>query len=99
MNARDLLAELDAAGITVTREGDTLRVRGNPGVSLAPYGERLTAHKPALLAELLKVRIVAVLNVERECFDRPEYQRLLARWNAHDALAGFDATVAAGGAP
>ncbi len=88
MNACDLLAELDAAGITITRDGDNLNVRGAPGVSLAPYLDRIREHKPALLAELLKVRIVAVLNVEREHFDRPEYQRLLARWNAENAKDG-----------
>ncbi len=84
MNADDLLAELDAPGITVTREGDSLNVRGAPGVSLAPYLDRIRGNKPALLAELLQVRIIAILNVERAHFDRPEYERLVSMWNAHE---------------
>ena len=83
MTARELLVDLVAAGITVTREGDNLRVRALPGVSLTPRLDCIRDHKPALLAELLQVRIVALLDVEREHFDRPEYERLLAMWNAH----------------
>jgi hypothetical protein len=47
-----LLRELEAAGVHVTREGDTLRVRGEPGVSLVPYRDVIREYKPALLAEL-----------------------------------------------
>jgi hypothetical protein len=46
------LAELEAAGIHLTREGDAVRARGEPGVSLAPYRDTIRASKPALLAEL-----------------------------------------------
>ena len=52
MSGAALIAELAAAGIHVTREGDNLRVRGEPGVRLAPYTERLREHKPALLVAL-----------------------------------------------
>lgn len=62
MNAAALLAELDAAGIHLACEGDRLRVRGEPGVRLAPYVERLREHKPALRAALR----------EREVPDRPD---------------------------
>src|SRR5215207_5335094 len=52
VSAGVLLADLAAAGIHVTREGNNLRVRGDPGISLTPYTERIHAHKPQLLAAL-----------------------------------------------
>jgi hypothetical protein len=52
VSAAALLAELEAVGIQIIREGDNLRVRGEPGVSLAPYTERLREHKPAILVAL-----------------------------------------------
>ena len=65
MNAAQLLADLDAASVRVTRDGDDLRVRGKPGVSLAPYADRIRQHKPALLAELrLREQIIAAVTVE-----------------------------------
>jgi hypothetical protein len=48
VNAIALLDELRAAGITLSREGDKLRVRAKSG-ALAPYRERIAAAKPALL--------------------------------------------------
>jgi hypothetical protein len=85
MSAAVLLDELEAAGVRLSLAGDDLRFQTRPGVSIAPYRERITANKPDLLAELLKARISAVLDVEPEQFDRAEYERLWARWKAHEA--------------
>src|SRR6187431_2866544 len=52
MNAVELLANLEAAGVQVSRDGDCLRVRGKPGVSLAPYIEQIRHYKANLLAVL-----------------------------------------------
>lgn len=82
MSARALLAELERAGVRLSLAGDDLHVQARAGVSIAPYRERIIAHKPALLAELLKARIIAAVTVEPERFDRAEYERLLARWKA-----------------
>lgn len=61
MSAAALLAELEAAGVRITRDGTNLRVRGNPGVDPTPYRERIVEHKPGLLAELtpLDAEIIA----------------------------------------
>jgi len=88
MSASALLVELASAGIHLTREGDNLRVRAAPGVSLAPYMERIKAHKPELLKELLQRRIVEAATVEPDAFDRPEYDRLWRLWHAYDAAGG-----------
>ena len=85
MTAAALLAELEAAGINLTREGDNLRVRAQPGVSLAPYVERIRAHKPELLKEVLQRRIVEALNAEPENFNRAEYDHLWRLWHVQDA--------------
>ncbi len=52
MSARALLAELDAAGVRLTLAGGDLRFQTRSGVRIAPYRERITASKPALLALL-----------------------------------------------
>jgi hypothetical protein len=52
VNARALLAELEASGVRLTLAGDGLRCRTRPGVSIAPFRERIAAHRPALLATL-----------------------------------------------
>jgi hypothetical protein len=52
MSARTLLAELEAAGMRLSLAGDDLRFQTRPGVSIAPYRERILANKPALLATL-----------------------------------------------
>jgi hypothetical protein len=80
-----LLAEVAAAGIQVTRDGDNLRVRVRRGTSLAPYMERITANKPALLRELLQRQIVQTLDVDRDDFDRPAFDALWVRWHTQDA--------------
>src|SRR5688572_6866588 len=85
MKASALLAELDAAGIHLTREDDNLRVRAERGVSLAPYLERIKANKPALLRELLQRQIVAALDVEPAIFNRIEYDRFWTVWHAENA--------------
>ena len=84
MSAPAFLAELEAAGIRVTREDDNLRVRAEPGISLAPYLERITANKPVLLRELLERRIIEAVTVEPAHFDRPAYDALWVLWHAQD---------------
>jgi hypothetical protein len=79
VNARDFLAELAVAGVHLSVAGDDLKVRGEPGVSLAPHLDRIRTYKPALLAELLRVRIVGVVTVEPAHFERDEYERLWSR--------------------
>ena len=85
MSARVLLAELEAAGVRLSLAGDDLRFQTRPGVAIAPFRERIAASKPALVVELLKARIIAVVTIEPDQFDRAEYERLLALWNAHEA--------------
>jgi hypothetical protein len=84
MRATQLLAELAAAGIDVSRAGDNLRVRAHPGVRLTPHVACLRQHKSALLAELLKREIVAAVTVDAAEFDRPGYERLLTLWARFD---------------
>jgi hypothetical protein len=88
VSAAALLAELEAAGVRLSLAGDALRFQTRPGVAIAPYRERITANKPALLAELLKARIIAAVDVEPADFDRAEYDRLWTLWKAHDAARG-----------
>jgi len=85
VSAAALLAELEAAGVRLSLAGDGLRFQTRPGVSIAPYRERIAAHKPALLTELLKAAIIEAVTVEPEQFDRPAYDALWARWQAHEA--------------
>jgi len=54
VSAHALLAELRAAGAQLSLAGDDLRFQTRPGVSIAPYRERIAAHKPALVALLYK---------------------------------------------
>ena len=83
MTVPALLAELDAAGVSVTREGDNLNVRGAPGVSLAPYLDRIRDDKPGLLAELqLREQIMAAASAAQDAFDRAAYDELWRRWHA-----------------
>ena len=51
-SAAALLAELEAAGVRITREGTNLCVRGNPGVDRRRIARGIRTHKPGLLAEL-----------------------------------------------
>jgi hypothetical protein len=52
VSAHALVADLDAAGVHLTRVGDDLRFETQPGVTIAPYRERILASKPALLSIL-----------------------------------------------
>jgi hypothetical protein len=88
LNAAALLLELDAAGVRLWPEGDDLYFQTRPGVSIAPYREHIMAHKPALLAELLKARIIEAVAVDPANFDRAAYERLWERWTVHAAVAG-----------
>lgn len=85
VSARALLAELAGAGVRLSRDGDDLIAEIRPGASLDPYRERIMAHKPALLAELLQARIIEVVTAEPAVFNRAEYDRLTALWNAREA--------------
>jgi hypothetical protein len=82
MSADVLRADLASVGITLRREGDDLLVKVPVGASLDPYRERLRAHKPALLAELLKGEIIAALHTDSCDFDRDAYLALVERWRA-----------------
>ena len=85
MSAAALLAELEAAGVRLSLAGNDLRFQTRPGVSIAPYRDRISAHKPALLVELLQRRIIEAVKIEPADFDRAEYNRFWARWRAHEA--------------
>jgi hypothetical protein len=85
VSARALLVELEAAGVRLSLAGDDLRFQTRRGVSITPYRECITAHKPALLVELLQRRIIEAVTVEPATFDRVEFDRLWALWTAHDA--------------
>ena len=85
MSAAALLAELDAAGVRLSLADDGLRFQTRLGVCIAPYRDQITAHKPALVAELLKARIIEAVTVEPAEFDRAEYDRLWTLWKAHEA--------------
>jgi hypothetical protein len=82
MSATGLLAELEAAGVHISREGHSLRVRGRPGVSLAPYRDQITTHKPVLLSLLaLQDEIVRTASAARDAFDRQHFDQLWAEWH------------------
>ena len=83
MSAAALLRELEAAGVRVTRTGEDLRVKGNPA-SITAFRERLAAHKPGVLMELLQREIVAAATVEPADFDRSAYDGLWTRYHALD---------------
>ena len=85
MSAAALLVELEAVGVRLSLAGDDLHYQTRPGVSIAPYRAQIAAYKPALLAELLKARIVDVVTIEPADFDRAEYDRLWTLWKAHEA--------------
>jgi hypothetical protein len=89
MSAPALLADLEAVGIHITREGDNMRVRANPGVLLSPHVDQLRANKPALLRELLQRQIIAALDVEPHDFDRRTYERLCMLWHTEDMKEEF----------
>jgi hypothetical protein len=83
MNAAALLAELDAAGIRLGRDGTELVADVLPGVDVDAYQERIAAHKPALTEELLQREIEAAVTVEPAEFDREHYDHLWNHWHAH----------------
>jgi hypothetical protein len=85
VSAAALLAELEAAGVRLSLAGDALQFQTRPGVSIAPYRECITANRPALLAELLKARIIEAVTAEPADFDRAEYDRLWTLWCVHEA--------------
>jgi hypothetical protein len=86
-----LLADLEAAGVRLSLSGDDLRFQTRHGVSITPYRERIAARKPALLAELLRARIIEAVTVDPGQFDRAEYDRLMARWEALVGEGAHDA--------
>lgn len=76
MTARTLLAELEAAGVRLSREGDELRYQTRPEVRIEPYRALIAANKPALLVELIRAEILAAVHGEPEHFDRERYEAL-----------------------
>jgi hypothetical protein len=99
MSARVLLDELDAAGVRLFLAADDLRYQTRPGVSIAPYRERITAEKPALMAELLKQRIIDVVTVDPATFDRAGYERLWALWETYGGDGGVSHPIDRMGVP
>ncbi len=85
MSTAALLSELKAAGVRLSLAGHDLRFQTRPGVSIGPYRESITAAKAALLVELLQAAIIAAVDVEPADFDRAEFDRLWARWQAVEA--------------
>src|SRR5215218_7349778 len=59
-----LLAQLADAGVTLTQNGDRLHYQTRPGVSIAPYRERIQEAKPALLALLREQEAIAALGLD-----------------------------------
>ena len=82
MSASALLIELLAAGVALSLKDEGIRVQTRPGVSIARFRERIAAHKPALIEELLQREIEAVVTVEPEAFDRQHYDQLWNHWRA-----------------
>jgi hypothetical protein len=80
VSAAALLVELNADGVRLSLAGDDLRYQTRPGVSIAPYRDRILENKPALLRELLQREIVAAATAEPARFDRDAYDQLLRRW-------------------
>jgi hypothetical protein len=76
VTAAALLDDLAAAGVRLSLADDDLHYQTQPGGSLAPHVERITAHKLALLQELLQRRIVATVDTAPEQFDREGYDQL-----------------------
>lgn len=70
--ARDFLAE---------RENTPTRYEINEINEISP---RLAPTE----AESLKAQIVAAVTVDPAVFDRPAYEALVVRWEAHDAAGG-----------
>ena len=86
MSVSMLLDELDATGIRLRRDGDALLAHILRGASIDPYRERITMHKPALLAELLlRDQIVTAASAAQDAFDRAMYDALWRRWHALQA--------------
>jgi hypothetical protein len=81
VNATALLDELTAAGVFLTRTGDDFRVRTRPGVSIAPYRERIRAHKPDLVIAFLHADILEAAEAVGDAFDESTYDRLWAQWH------------------
>jgi hypothetical protein len=81
MSAGALVDALASAGVRLSLADDGLHYQTRPGVSIAPYREQITEHKPALLAELrLREEIVAAAPAVHACFDRQRYDELWRRW-------------------
>jgi hypothetical protein len=86
VNAPAFLDELNAAGVRLSQSGDDLRFATNPGVSIAPFRDRIVANKPALVAALgLQEQIIQAATAATAAFDRRLYDRLWADWHAFEA--------------
>jgi hypothetical protein len=78
-----LLDDLAAAGVRLSLAGDALRYQTRPGVSIAPYRERITTNRSAFIALLgLQDEMVSAASAARGAFDRAAYDALWVRWNA-----------------
>ena len=101
MSVSALLAELDAAGVSISRAGESLLVRGASGAGLAPYTERIREAKPALLALLREREAIADIATSLEAgWDwlrnnsaHPQHEAFLSHWL--DRLSTYEQTYAA----
>jgi hypothetical protein len=86
MNAEMLLDELAGHGIHLVRDGDAILADVEDGADVTRHLDRITTHKPALLALLaLQDEIVRTASAARDAFDRAAYDRVWERWHAlHD---------------
>jgi hypothetical protein len=82
VTAAALLDELGTAGVRLSLSGDDLHYRTRPGVSVAPFRDQITAHKPTLLTLLaLQDEIVAAASAAQSAFDRAAYDQIWAEWH------------------
>lgn len=82
MSTIDLLAECTAAGISISRDGDDLRIRASRDADLARLATRIRDNKPALHEQLLKQEIMALAHGPTDSFDRERFNTLFAEWKA-----------------
>ncbi len=92
MSAAGLLADFEAAGITLTRNGDRLHYQTRRGVRIAPYRARILQNKPAILVELLQREIMEAAAAMGSAFDRERFKALWRQWYA---LQGQEPTLVA----
>lgn len=83
MNAEIMLDMLASNGIRLLRNGANIDADIAEGADITPHLDMIREHKGALLAALdLRARIIAAATIDPARFNRDEYNRLWACWNA-----------------